>query len=513
MLTIKTIAAVLLILIACSLQAADKASHVIVIVWDGMRPDFVTEATAPTLWKMAREGATFANHHPVYVSSTEVNGTAIATGCYPQISGIVANFEYRPAINLTNSVATEGFATIRKGDKLTGNGYIQVATVAETLHAAGRWTVIAGSKPVAQLQDRFERPGDSSNTVVFEGKSIPAAISSNLAGLFGAFPTGTPTKTNRDIWTTSALVGPLWEKGVPDYSLLWLGEPDGAQHNTAPGSSLALKAIRNSDDMLARVLAELEKRHLRDKTDVIVVSDHGFSTALESVDVVKLLKKNGFAAFRHFPSSGPSSGDILVIGGPSLLIYVTGHDQGLIERVAHFLQSQPFCGVVFTKNPVEGAFPLDAAKINSADAPDIMVSLRWSAQANKYNIPGRVGYDSVTKSSGNGTHGTLSRYDMHNICFASGPDFQPGFVDTVATGNVDIAPTVLWILGVEPKQPLSGRVLGEAMTGDAPKVSSVDPSHIEASYKGDGFTWKQYLNYTKVNGTIYLDEANGEQIR
>ncbi len=506
------IASVLFLFAAISLHAAGKAAHVVVVVWDGMRPDFVTETTTPTLWKMAREGATFANHHPVYISSTEVNGTAIATGCHPEVSGIVANREYRPDINATNAVAIEELQTVRKGDRLTDGHYIQAATVAETLRANGRRTVVVGSKAVALLQDRFERGSDSTSIVVFEGQSIPSAIASNLAELFGKFPDATPTRTNRDIWNTSALIGPLWEKDVPAYSLLWLGEPDGSQHYTAPGSSLALKAIKNSDDMLARVLAVLDKRNLRDKTDVIVVSDHGFSTITDSIDLVGLLKTNGFPAFRHFPSPSPADGDILVVGGPSALIYVTGHDHAVIERITHFLQSQPFCGVIFTKNPVSGAFPLDAAKVNSAAAPDIMLSMRWTAQTNNNHAPGRVGYDSAAKSSGNGTHGTLSRFDMHNICFASGPDFQPGVVDTLASGNVDIAPTVLWILGVEPKQPLSGRVLGEAMIGDAPKVDLFAPAHIEASYKGDGFVWKQYLNYTKVNRTIYLDEGNGEQI-
>ena len=33
--------------------------HVVVVVWDGMRPDFVSEKTTPTLWKLAREGVTF----------------------------------------------------------------------------------------------------------------------------------------------------------------------------------------------------------------------------------------------------------------------------------------------------------------------------------------------------------------------------------------------------------------------------------------------------------------------
>ena len=77
-------------------MAAGKARHVVVIVWDGMRPDFVTESNTPTLWQLAREGVTFQNHHPVYLSSTEVNGTALATGAYPSHDGIVANKEYRP---------------------------------------------------------------------------------------------------------------------------------------------------------------------------------------------------------------------------------------------------------------------------------------------------------------------------------------------------------------------------------------------------------------------------------
>ena len=70
-----------------------------VIVWDGMRPDFVTEQTTPTLTRLARQGVTFRNHHPVYLSTTEVNGTALATGVYPAESGIIANKEFRPAIN------------------------------------------------------------------------------------------------------------------------------------------------------------------------------------------------------------------------------------------------------------------------------------------------------------------------------------------------------------------------------------------------------------------------------
>src|SRR5690349_3240515 len=88
--------------------AADKAEHVVLIVWDGMRPDFVSAHYTPQLYDLAQHGTFFKNHHPVYVSSTEVNGTALATGVYPNRSGIIANNEYRPDVGWLGPNATEG---------------------------------------------------------------------------------------------------------------------------------------------------------------------------------------------------------------------------------------------------------------------------------------------------------------------------------------------------------------------------------------------------------------------
>jgi predicted AlkP superfamily pyrophosphatase or phosphodiesterase len=83
------------------LQAADPSSrHVVVIVCDGLRPDSVTQKDMPTVFQLARNGASFAHHHPVYLSSTEVNGTSLATGAYPQTSAIIANNEYRSDVEL-----------------------------------------------------------------------------------------------------------------------------------------------------------------------------------------------------------------------------------------------------------------------------------------------------------------------------------------------------------------------------------------------------------------------------
>src|SRR5947199_9434292 len=104
-----------------------RGEHVVVVVWDGMRPDFVSEQNTPTLWKLAQSGVIFQNHHSVYPSATIVNGTAINTGVYPNRSGILANHDYRPEINSKTSIDVENARVIRKGDELSGGKYIGVS--------------------------------------------------------------------------------------------------------------------------------------------------------------------------------------------------------------------------------------------------------------------------------------------------------------------------------------------------------------------------------------------------
>src|SRR2546425_11973022 len=114
-------------------SASAAAEHIVVVVLDGMRPDFVKPQFTPTLYQLAVNGVFFKNHHAVYISSTEVNGTALATGVYPNRSGIMANKDYRPEIGWLDANATEGVEAIRRGDLLSDGNYIQVATVAGDL--------------------------------------------------------------------------------------------------------------------------------------------------------------------------------------------------------------------------------------------------------------------------------------------------------------------------------------------------------------------------------------------
>ncbi len=482
--------------------------HVVVVVWDGMRPDFISEETTPTLWKLAREGVSFRNHHPVYPSATMVNGTAMVTGVYPGKSGLIANYVYRPDIEAHDAIAVENPAVVKKGDQLSNGKYISVPTIAELVQRAGGRTAVASAKTVGLLLDRSVGIGPAKNcTTLFAGSALPDGVLTRIAAALGPFPSA---RLQKDRWTTKAVTDFVWKDGVPAFTMLWLGEPDLTQHETAPGAPSALAAIKSSDENLAAVVSALDQQEVRKTTDVFVVSDHGFSTIGRSVDLRKILKDSGFVAKTEFDDE-PKPGDIMLVGnGGSVLFYVVGQDATVTRRLVEFLQQSDFAGVIFTKQGLPGTFHLNDAKIDNPHAPDVVMAFRWNDSKNQFGAPGMIDAD-WQRAAGEGTHATLSRFDMHNTLVAAGPDFRRGQIDDLPTGNVDLAPTILHILGIETAQGMDGRVLSEAMV-NVDQVAAgrkTETKTIEAKKDFAAGTWRQSLRISRLGSTIYLDEGNG----
>src|SRR5437660_117445 len=201
---------------------------------------------------------------------------------------------------------------------------------------------------------------------------------------------------------------------------------------------------------------------LRATTDVFVASDHGFSTIGRSVDLRKILNDAGFAARTEFADE-PRSGDIMVAGNSgTVLFYTEGRDSEVTRRLVEFLQQTDFAGVIFTKEPMPGTFGLEQARIDNQHAPDVVMAFRWNDAKYQLGIPGMIDAD-WQRHAGQGTHATLSRFDKHNTLIAAGPDFRRGGVDDLPTGNVDLAPTILQILRINPPQRLDGGLLSEAL--------------------------------------------------
>jgi arylsulfatase A-like enzyme len=153
---------------------------------------------------------------------------------------------------------------------------------------------------------------------------------------------------------------------------------------------------------------------------------------------------------------------------------------------------------------------LSDGKIDNPHAPDIVMAFRWNGSKNQFGTPGMIDAD-WQRAAGEGTHATLSRFDMHNTLIAAGPDFRRGGADDLATGNVDLAPTILHILGIKTAQGMDGRILSEAMvsTNGAPVGRKTETKTIEAKKDFPAGSWRQSLQISQIGSTIYLDEGNG----
>ncbi len=497
-----------------TLHAADlpkpKAEHVLLCVWDGMRPDFITPENTPNLHALAQRGTFFAKNHSMWISTTEVNGTVLATGMFPEHSTVIANREYRPKINPKGAVATEDEETIEKGDELTSGHYLAAPTVAESVRAAGFATAIAGTKGVALLHDRAkERPEKPFSVTLFAGKTYPPNALDPLVSSLGEFPKWKPDFKNpqpnkdQNAWTTHALIEHFWKNEVPRYSVLWLSDPDFVQHISHPGHPAALASIHGSDANLGLAIAALEKRGLLEKTDIFVVSDHGFSTIERSVDAAQYFNDHGVHVVRSY-NAPPQVGDVFTVGiGASMLLYVHEHDKATEAKVVSLLQQSDFAGAIFSRSALPGTFPLSESRLNSPESPDVIFSFRWRDEKNEHGAPGLI----VAEGKVNlGTHGTLSRYDVHNTLVGAGPDIRAGFRSEFPSGNIDVAPTIMHLLGLDAQAAkCDGRILAEAIADTAPPTEKPVTNRREAT---DGKTWKQYLQTSTFVGKLYFDEGN-----
>ncbi len=476
-----------------------------------MRPDFVTARNTPTLWKLAREGVTFRHHHSVYPTATNVNGAAIATGVYPNRNDLLANREYRPRIDPQKAYENAGPEVIRKGDETSGGKYLASPTVAEIVCGAGRRTAIAGTKSVAFLHDRHSEwtsaVGEDSFTK-FAAAPMPPTVREEMLRLLGPLLTkAADTGDQQNAYATRALIDILWRDGVPAFSLLWMSEPDLTQHENSPGAEVSMAAVRSSDRNLATLLEALSKKHARETTDILVVSDHGFSTIERGIDFPGELRAAGFDAVTTFPQA-PKAGQIMVVGNAgTILFYIVEHDRAVAGRLVEWLQHSNFAGVIFAREKFEGVFPLDSVHANIADAPDVMVALRWNPKPNRFGIAGQIVTDAA-RGAGKGSHVTLSEFDVHNTLIASGPGFRRAMMNDLPSGNIDLAPTVLRLLGLESPHKFDGRVLSEAMTGEtAPPRATTET--LEATRKFAPGQWRQHLRISRVGETTYFDEGNG----
>ena len=249
-----------------------------------------------------------------------------------------------------------------------------------------------------------------------------------------------------------------------DLAVYWSDEPDHAQHAAGVNSDLGKAALTVADNAFGKVIEHLEENGRLNETDVMVVSDHGYSTSRGLIGIESLVKQECPVPV------------VLGTNGASALFWIPDRNTHAVDRLAEWLMRQPWCGPITVPSPhggVEGTLPAWLVGQEGERSPDLTMSFTWDSEPNEAGVPGMA--HTAGQPVGQGDHGSLSKHEMRNTLIAGGPSFKSGVRVDSPTGNVDLAPTALRILGLPGGESMDGRVLQEALAGGP------DPNSIEST--------------------------------
>jgi predicted AlkP superfamily pyrophosphatase or phosphodiesterase len=494
-----------------------KARLNLVIVIDGLRPDSITGEDTPVLFKLRQEGVNYQNGHSVFPTVTRVNAAAIATGRYPGSNGILGNRMYVSEINPNLAFSNDNYKLLVKLDELTGGKMLLGKSLGEILDARGLKLAVVSSGSGGQallLNPRVRQGvGITVNGYLEPGKLVayPPTVNSEILSRFGPAPRKEGRKGSLDAtvnWTQDVLREYVLPELRPAVIVNWMTEPDHTQHAFGVGSPEARGAIRNTDRQVELILKKLEALGLRDRANLFIVSDHGFTLNTFGVNLAQELIKAGLKA-------GVDSDDLIIAGnGQSASLHVKGRDRTRIKQIVNFLYSQRWADVVFTTargdDPqekiygwVDGTFSLELIHLFHVDrGPDIVLTFPWNSERNSFGVEG-THFDLTARQTGplkgaRSGHGGMSPWSVRNTFFTWGVDFKRAMTVRIPASNVDLTPTILALNGINEHKDLDGRVLLEAVNGGpreeevpvetrlltATTTSGPNKSHIQVSTVG-----------------------------
>jgi predicted AlkP superfamily pyrophosphatase or phosphodiesterase len=444
----------------------------LLIVLDGLRPDYVTPSVMPNLHSLGQRGVVFLNHHSVFPTVTRVNASSISTGSYPDTHGLMGNSVFFPQVDPRRFLDTGDRANLLKIEAAVQGRLLTTPTLGEILQASGKHVlaVSSGGTGSSYLLNYKVAGG----AILQTEYALPAPLYAEMIAKLGPIPPEATPNDARNHRAVDAFLQIGLPKIDPTVTLMWINDPDGTAHVHGVGHPVTLEALKRVDEEIKRLQDGLAAAGLLDTYDIWVTSDHGFSTSTPAADVDALTKP-----FDGTLADGTPR--IVTAGGA---MYVRDHDQSAIAGIVDALQRTDGVGAIFTPAPapgrlngrVPGTLSFDAIRWTHERSADILFSPDWTDAKNAYGFAG------MTASDGVANHGSSSPFDVHNVLIAAGPDLKNGTVVRAPSGNVDFAPTFLHLIGADIPRSMEGRVLEEALRG-GPNPASLRVQSSQQSVK------------------------------
>lgn len=444
------------------------AQKVLVVVFDGLRPDHVTPNQAPNIHGFATGGVWMRNTASAFPSETRVQVTTSMTGHPPAGHGIMANAFYDPALGFSSAMDTSDDERMRAADRVYGR-LIAAHHLSEILWGAGRKFAAVTTGKVGNARLLAGRAAELNQPVLSiwgDAISTPAAQFAKVVERFGPVPQQVFPNSAVADWAVTVLLEHTIPDHKPDACVLWLNEPDLSYHYRGLASGDGQSAIGAVDAGFGRILDWWKTQGREEGWNIIAMSDHGHVTVEGQLSVAEALTKEGLKVGKAL---GPDV-DYALKSGYSAHIAVRDRDPALVKRLVETLQAQDWCGPIMTRADLgdDGTLPISVVNWDSPRAADVAFTLRSWDRDSEGGLPGVILADNPDIPLGGGMHGGLNRRELNHCLFLGGDAFRKGVEIATPSGTIDVSPTILKTLGL-PQHPLmAGRPIEEAFAiGDA----------------------------------------------
>ena len=461
------------------MSASPAADKVVICVFDGLRPDFVTPELMPNLARFAGQGTWFRQARSVFPSMTRVATTAIATGAHPRVHGIVGNAFYFPQATTAHAIDLSRWDDVSLAIEATGGRFVTAEPMGDVLARAGKRMAVVhtGSAGSAYLINPNVRENGhwTFSLLGREHTRTPDAVDEVIAR-FGPLPPRRLPRFEETDYAERVFREHVLETIRPDVALIWFNEPDTSFHYRFLGATETLNVIRTVDDAFGRILAWVDAQPDAERYAVIAASDHGQITMADALPLSELLRGAGHEGRRaaertlegaQFTMTGGDMGEIRILDGGT----------ARRDAIAHWLMEQPFTGMLFTpggdgvEGELPGTFSLSLVDLDHERAPELVFTLRSTDDPDEYGHPGLGLMTKGDVPVGGGMHGGLNRHELNTTLVLRGAGSAEGLVDERPAGIIDIAPTVLAALGLPAAATMTGRsLLGAPPPSATPRI-------------------------------------------
>lgn len=428
--------------------------HVVVICVDGL-PGWLfddPDASMPAIRALVSKGVRAKGMIPSNPSVTWPNHTSMTTGVRPERHGV-----------LFNGVLERGGPglPVKVNPRKDKKDLVHVETIYDVLKEKGLTTAAINwpcTRNAAGIDDNFPDVPES-----FEHSTPRLVAELKEAGIVSdadieRFPKMSTPARDR-IWTQAACH--VIRKRKPNLVLFHPLNVDAVHHRYGPQSPAGYTAVAYADSLVRQVVDAVDEAGIRERTTILVVSDHGFMSIPKTLQPNVVLRKAGLLTVEGMQVA-TARAQVVPEGGIGML-YLTVRDTLDEDRkkvLELFREREGIADIVTPDQFARYGLP------QPQDAPQ-MADLILVAKDGYGFSATATGDDEVIKSETTiGTHGFLSTNPKMNATFiAAGAGVLQGKkLDLIE--NIDITPTIARLLGVEVPAA-EGKVVIEALEARA----------------------------------------------